>query len=665
MNRRLVAFVAAFVLLVSGVTPGLAQVSPPGPDAAPAQAAVVPPSPDANPAPALPASAVDESKVPHYFGPYPNWANSQFTLPDVAVTITGDGNGATATATVGANGAVTGITLVDPGSGYTTATVSFGGAGTGATATATVAASGAVTSVTLGAAGAGYTAPTVSFSGGGGTGTLVQVGNTLQDRAYATDFPNVELAGASPRHPPDPARHGDAHAVPHLEPGDTGRQPDSIGGQDVHRVRPAPHRDGERVLGRLCERHAHRASARRPGRFRHGDVRRRRHRSGRRCHRLLRLRHPARHRRWRRSPELPGDRRHLFRARPSRWRRAPDLPAHGQDRTYSFGASVVEPGTVPLRQATATAFGGVDADRPRRPGERLLVPNRRHRLPGRCGRRPGDRPCRLRRGRLRPGQRWGDRHDHRYRRGQPGLRLFDRPERRHPQRHDLRPGQPVPTASPSPPRRHAGDHLDRRGRARRRLHLGPDRDHRRPRTRHRRHGDRHGERRRGHRASPSLPAARATSPPAASRSSTTRCPGCATPQSPAAARRPASTSRSRCRSTKSYNGIEADEYEIGLVQYRTQLLVQPAADTLVRGYVQLETPANAGISQHFPLTNELLDGTQVPVAGRRRAMLRRDPAAVARARPSSRPRTSRCGSSSTTCCRPAPTATCSCPSTPP
>ncbi len=132
---------------------------------------------------------MDQSKVPHYFGPYPNWANSQFTLPDVAVTIGGDGAGAAATASVGANGAVTGITLTSPGTGYTTATVSFSGAGNGATATATVAISGAVTSVTLDTAGAGYTTPTVSFSGGGGAGTLTQVGNALQDRTYATDFP--------------------------------------------------------------------------------------------------------------------------------------------------------------------------------------------------------------------------------------------------------------------------------------------------------------------------------------------------------------------------------------------------------------------------------------------------------------------------------------------
>ena len=94
---------------------------------------------------AMPANPTDETKVPHYFGPYPNWANSPFTLPDVAVEILGNGVGAAAVASVGANGAVTGITITDPGSGYTYATVNITGAGTGATASATVATSGAVT----------------------------------------------------------------------------------------------------------------------------------------------------------------------------------------------------------------------------------------------------------------------------------------------------------------------------------------------------------------------------------------------------------------------------------------------------------------------------------------------------------------------------------------
>jgi hypothetical protein len=80
----------------------------------------------------------DEAKVPHYFGPYSNWANSPFTLPDVSVDIVGAGTGATAVATVGANGAVTGIALTSPGSGYTSATVIIAGAGISATAIATV-----------------------------------------------------------------------------------------------------------------------------------------------------------------------------------------------------------------------------------------------------------------------------------------------------------------------------------------------------------------------------------------------------------------------------------------------------------------------------------------------------------------------------------------------
>ncbi len=53
---------------------------------------------------AVPSAATDESKVPHYFGPYPNWANSPLTLPDATVTTSAvkRGTGATAVATVGA-----------------------------------------------------------------------------------------------------------------------------------------------------------------------------------------------------------------------------------------------------------------------------------------------------------------------------------------------------------------------------------------------------------------------------------------------------------------------------------------------------------------------------------------------------------------------------------
>ncbi len=119
---------------------------------------------------AVPANPTDNTTVPHYFGPWPNWALSPLTLPDVTVTINGaHETTATAVASVGSNGVITGITVTDPGSGYTAATVSFAGAGAGATARAVVTGTGAVTGVTVGAGGSGYKSPRVSFTGGGAT----------------------------------------------------------------------------------------------------------------------------------------------------------------------------------------------------------------------------------------------------------------------------------------------------------------------------------------------------------------------------------------------------------------------------------------------------------------------------------------------------------------
>jgi FtsP/CotA-like multicopper oxidase with cupredoxin domain len=54
----------------------------------------------------------------------------------------------------------------------------------------------------------------------------------------------------------------------------------------------------------------------------------------------------------------------------------------------------------------------------------------------------------------------------------------------------------------------------------------------------------------------------------------------------------------------------SDYYEIGLVQFREKLSTDLPA-TLLRGYVQLETPVNAGTSKHIALTNTLVDGTVV------------------------------------------------------
>ncbi len=121
----------------------------------------------------MPSGPTDESKVPHYFGPYPNWANSPFRLPAVDVALTGGGGtGATAAATVDAQtGAVLTIDVTNPGSGYTSApTVDFtSSTGTGAAATAIVDYSGVVNAITVDVAGAGYTAPAVAITGGGAT----------------------------------------------------------------------------------------------------------------------------------------------------------------------------------------------------------------------------------------------------------------------------------------------------------------------------------------------------------------------------------------------------------------------------------------------------------------------------------------------------------------
>jgi len=69
MTRKLLAVIGALLLLAAMVTPGLARVSQP--------VSATPAVPDS-----APTSPVDETKVPHYFGPYPNWANSPLTLPD-------------------------------------------------------------------------------------------------------------------------------------------------------------------------------------------------------------------------------------------------------------------------------------------------------------------------------------------------------------------------------------------------------------------------------------------------------------------------------------------------------------------------------------------------------------------------------------------------------
>ena len=93
-------------------------------------------------------------------------------------------------------GAVTGFTVTNGGSGYTSApTVTIaGGSGNGATATATIA-NGVVTGVTVVSGGINYaTAPRVTFSGGAGTGAVA----TAIFSARSTPMIDTKAALAEP-----------------------------------------------------------------------------------------------------------------------------------------------------------------------------------------------------------------------------------------------------------------------------------------------------------------------------------------------------------------------------------------------------------------------------------------------------------------------------------
>jgi FtsP/CotA-like multicopper oxidase with cupredoxin domain len=146
-----------------------------------------------------PSSPTDSSKVPHYFGPYPNWANSPLTTPHADVAITGDGTGATAAATVGWDGSVTDVTITNPGSSYTTATIAITGLGTGATADAVITSTGVITAINVGLAGGGYASPALTITGGGATtdATAIVYGGvdavTLVDGGSAYTMPTVDF----------------------------------------------------------------------------------------------------------------------------------------------------------------------------------------------------------------------------------------------------------------------------------------------------------------------------------------------------------------------------------------------------------------------------------------------------------------------------------------
>ncbi len=135
----------------------------------------------------VPTGPQDESKVPHYFGPYPNWANSPLTTSSARVTVTGDGTDATAVANIDPlTGGVSTIDVTNAGRGYTTATVQITGGDGTATATAAVSATGAVTGFTVAAGGHDYAGFDVTLTGGGGSGATAQASGGV-DAVVITD----------------------------------------------------------------------------------------------------------------------------------------------------------------------------------------------------------------------------------------------------------------------------------------------------------------------------------------------------------------------------------------------------------------------------------------------------------------------------------------------
>lgn len=563
---------------------------------------------------AAPAGPVDESSVPHYFGPYPNWANSPLTTADVTVSLTGDGAGAAATATVGANGAVTDVTLTDPGSGYTTATVDITGAGTGAAATAEIATSGAVTSIAVDAAGAGYTQPTVSFDGGAGTGTLTQVGNPLTPRANATDYATAPgtLGPVLVVVPTTMPASGTVQAIQYFNQATAGSSPTPSAGNLFHAyvLRPTgtPGEytvlwdSGELTVPATADPVGVVETVSVPdvavttgdtiGFYGEGipvddlgtgaDT----------------LSYPA--------PAAPTTGGTVTLG-------SVGFPVYSQTRTYSFGATVLDSsGVAPLTPASATAYGRVDAITLTNPGADYTMPT-------------------------------------------VGIDFPDAPDGTQATAHAVCMEDGCAPATDGATVTITGIVVDNAGSGYSSaphvaIHNGTIADPAvggagatataslaiesvtvtSP-------GD-------GYTSAPTVTFTDPTGTGAAATASvsagsvtaltltaggtgyvtgggikkfTDPLPGLCDPAAgtcpdwaadPTAKAIPVGVPELRV-----YDGVEADEYVVGLVQYRANFSSSMPDGALVRGYVQLETPANAAVSQHVPLTNELLDGTTVPV----------------------------------------------------
>ena len=125
----------------------------------------------------------DERRVPHYFGPYANYANSPVPT-----------------------GAVMTITVDNGGSGYTAPVVQIAdvfGTGSGALATALFDVNGVITGITVDNGGSNYSAPVVSITDPTGADAMFtcSIGGALAGgiRKFVDRLPGLGIANANAR----------------------------------------------------------------------------------------------------------------------------------------------------------------------------------------------------------------------------------------------------------------------------------------------------------------------------------------------------------------------------------------------------------------------------------------------------------------------------------
>jgi FtsP/CotA-like multicopper oxidase with cupredoxin domain len=127
------------------------------------------------------AAALDPGGVPHYFGPFGNWAYSPLPRGPISV-----------------------ITVTNGGSGYTAPVVTIDdvyGTGTGASAAAATVVGGVITAITGGLGGSGYSAPIVTITDPTGTDAAADatIGGALTGgiRKFVDRVPGLTPAGAN------------------------------------------------------------------------------------------------------------------------------------------------------------------------------------------------------------------------------------------------------------------------------------------------------------------------------------------------------------------------------------------------------------------------------------------------------------------------------------